>query len=368
MRTEMGESVSIKIEEESRMIKVEELTICETPLNATRSALSITKNERSPFSAASSASLIWPCVVKGESEIDNTLDKVGKPTEMASVTDSEIVTSSSSQTNELEASPTDSNERKHNCDIDNKECKVKRVTYQRKKASNGEQSCKCDKCGKTFSSALKLRNHNAHHTLEKNFSCDICRKAFCLKSQLRDHMKKHMSDGPNKCLICGIPFRFKSYLARHAYLHTDERRHRCDICGKEFKSASNLTVHMKYHTSGGDELHKCGFCGKGFNYHSFLLKHMHTHSDKRRYTCDICGKDYKSPSNLNQHKRHHTSGDDVLHKCDICGRGFVLRYALVQHLETHSDERRYRCDICGKQYKSRGGLFMHGKAQHSEQS
>ncbi|XP_055522416.1 zinc finger protein 429-like [Wyeomyia smithii] len=267
---------------------------------------------------------------------------------------------------------THSDVERYRCDICGKDYKSTTNLNQHKKyhTSHEDELLKCPDCGKGFVYRYALVKHMTTHSNEREFECDICGKSYKTATNLYDHRKYHIS-GENKlhrCDNCGKGFVYHHLLLRHMRTHSDERRYRCDICSKDFKSASNLSEHMKYHTTREDELHRCDFCAKTFVYRSVLLNYMHAHSDERSRRCDICGKEYKSPAGLNQHKKYHTSHENELHKCPICGKGFVHRRILVEHINTHSDKRRYECDICGKQYKARGGLYVHKKMHNGEQS
>lgn len=42
----------------------------------------------------------------------------------------------------------------------------------------------------------------------------------------------------------------------------------------------------------------------------------------------------------------HRNERDV--QCHLCGKGFRTNSDLRIHLRVHNDERRYECDVCGK--------------------
>lgn len=50
------------------------------------------------------------------------------------------------------------------------------------------------------------------------------------------------------------------------------------------------------------------------------------------FRCDICEKNYKSKSILNQHIKKYHSGADLSATCDICGKTYANKYILKTHI------------------------------------
>ena len=48
-------------------------------------------------------------------------------------------------------------------------------------------------------------------------------------------------------------------------------------------------------------------------------------------------------------RRHEAPNLYRTHVCEICGKSFHAAYILKEHILTHSDIKRYTCDICGRQ-------------------
>ena len=84
-----------------------------------------------------------------------------------------------------------------------------------------ENSYCCSKCGKLFSSKLKLYQHNyhSHPSQEKiqNYKCSFCSKQFPYSFALAKHVSTtHKSiDSYFQCKICKKMFKTKSNLKKH---------------------------------------------------------------------------------------------------------------------------------------------------------
>ncbi|XP_057361349.1 zinc finger protein 22-like [Manis pentadactyla] len=91
--------------------------------------------------------------------------------------------------------------------------------------------------------------------------------------------------------------------------------------------------------------HKCTDCGKSFSQSSNLIEHRQTHTEEKPYKCNECGKRFKQSSNLIQHQRIHTG--EKPYQCDECGRCFSQSSYLIQHQRTHTGEKHYQCSDCG---------------------
>merc|ERR1739845_296320 len=60
----------------------------------------------------------------------------------------------------------------------------------------------------------------------------------------------------------------------------------------------------------------CEICGKGFLLRYQLKEHLNTHADVKTHPCQLCGKVLK---NCNSHRRHMIRSHGVGFTCEICG-------------------------------------------------
>ena len=220
----------------------------------------------------------------------------------------------------------------------------------------GENTYKCETCGKRFADRSNLNSHVRLHTGEKPHRCGTCGKGFVLRASLNRHSLVHTGERPHKCETCGKRFSTKKELKVHVRIHSGERSYTCETCGKSFTNENNLTAHVRVHT--GETPYTCQTSGKSYAQKGHLNVHVRVHTGERPYTCETCGKSFTNKysltahvrvhkrftqkSNLNSHAKVHIG--EKPHRCETCSEAFPSEQLLTMHLRVHTGEKLFKCD------------------------
>nr|XP_029543087.1 zinc finger protein 79-like [Oncorhynchus nerka] len=81
----------------------------------------------------------------------------------------------------------------------------------------------CPTCGKRFSEANYVKQHQTVHTKERPFKCKLCYKSFSFLSNLIRHRGVHNGEEPFSCTQCHMHFAHAGNLKRHQKVHTGEK-------------------------------------------------------------------------------------------------------------------------------------------------
>ncbi|XP_055765668.1 uncharacterized protein LOC129841430 isoform X1 [Salvelinus fontinalis] len=81
----------------------------------------------------------------------------------------------------------------------------------------------CPTCGKRFSEANYVKQHQTVHTKERPFKCKLCYKSFSFLSNLIRHRGVHTGEEPFSCTQCHMHFAHAGNLKRHQRVHTGEK-------------------------------------------------------------------------------------------------------------------------------------------------
>ncbi|XP_040287102.1 zinc finger protein 267-like isoform X1 [Bufo bufo] len=106
----------------------------------------------------------------------------------------------------------------------------------------------------------------------------------------------------------------------------------------------------------------CSECGKCFRYPSRLIEHKRVHTGEKPFSCPECGKCFIWKSLLIQHQKIHTGE----HQCLFCRKCFINKTKLMDHQRTHTGERPFTCHQCGKSFGLKTSLTKHQRLHMRE--
>nr|XP_056715664.1 POZ-, AT hook-, and zinc finger-containing protein 1 isoform X5 [Euleptes europaea] len=222
----------------------------------------------------------------------------------------------------------------------------------------------CGLCGKVFTDANRLRQHEAQHgvtSLQLGY-IDIP------PPRLGENGVPGLDDpeAPRKrsrtrkqvaCEICGKIFRDVYHLNRHKLSHSGEKPYSCPVCGLRFKRKDRMSYHVRSHDGSVGKPYICQSCGKGFSRPDHLNGHIkQVHTSERPHKCQ------QEMSSLHGISSETSTSIEQLKLQETCNASFATRDRLRSHLACHED--KVPCQVCGK-YLRAAYMADHLK-KHSE--
>ncbi|XP_041836315.1 POZ-, AT hook-, and zinc finger-containing protein 1 isoform X3 [Melanotaenia boesemani] len=238
----------------------------------------------------------------------------------------------------------------------------------------------CGTCGKAFTEASRLKNHEAQHGAStggvNNLSDSMSTAGgLSLLSQpgllengvqfpgglsldngrKRERTRRHVG-----CDICGKVFRDVYHLNRHKLSHSGEKPYACPVCGLRFKRKDRMSYHVRSHDGSVGKPYVCQSCGKGFSRPDHLNGHIkQVHTTERPHKCQICNASFATRDRLRSHLACH---EDKI-PCKVCGK-FLRAAYMTDHLKKHSEGTHNYCGICNKGFSTASYLKVHIKTHH----
>uniref|UniRef100_A0A8C7ZEN1 POZ/BTB and AT hook containing zinc finger 1 n=1 Tax=Oryzias sinensis TaxID=183150 RepID=A0A8C7ZEN1_9TELE len=149
----------------------------------------------------------------------------------------------------------------------------------------------CGACGKAFTEASRLKNHEAQHGASSGGVSSLPDSLSALPGGLaldngrkRERTRRHVG-----CEICGKVFRDVYHLNRHKLSHSGEKPYACPVCGLRFKRKDRMSYHVRSHDGSVGKPYVCQSCGKGFSRPDHLNGHIkQVHTTERPHKCQTC--------------------------------------------------------------------------------
>ena len=147
--------------------------------------------------------------------------------------------------------------------------------------------------------------HRLFTDSSKTYMCEHCGKVFRCSSSYSEHKKVKHTTNTNRfpCSECDKTFASRAMALTHhkrAHQRLYKKKFICEICGKECSQKLLLKNHIAF-VHNGQKI-KCKDCDKTFGSQLALNIHRHCHLGTK-FTCDICGMDFTQPFSVTRHKR-----------------------------------------------------------------
>ncbi|XP_040890171.1 POZ-, AT hook-, and zinc finger-containing protein 1 isoform X3 [Toxotes jaculatrix] len=242
----------------------------------------------------------------------------------------------------------------------------------------------CGTCGKAFTEASRLKNHEAQHgastggannvgdSLSTASGMSIMSHPGLVENGLQLHGGLTLDNGRKRertrrhvgCDICGKVFRDVYHLNRHKLSHSGEKPYACHVCGLRFKRKDRMSYHVRSHDGSVGKPYVCQSCGKGFSRPDHLNGHIkQVHTTERPHKCQICNASFATRDRLRSHLACH---EDKI-PCKVCGK-FLRAAYMTDHLKKHSEGTHNYCGICNKDGQENAGKCPHLESEESDPS
>ncbi|XP_069546753.1 POZ (BTB) and AT hook-containing zinc finger 1 isoform X2 [Brachyistius frenatus] len=238
----------------------------------------------------------------------------------------------------------------------------------------------CNTCGKAFTEASRLKNHEAQHGASTggvnnagdSLSAPLLSQPGLLENGVQSHGGLTLDNGRKRertrrhvgCDICGKVFRDVYHLNRHKLSHSGEKPYACHVCGLRFKRKDRMSYHVRSHDGSVGKPYVCQSCGKGFSRPDHLNGHIkQVHTTERPHKCQICNASFATRDRLRSHLACH---EDKI-PCKVCGK-FLRAAYMTDHLKKHSEGTHNYCGICNKDGQENAGKCPHLEADESDPS
>ncbi|KAM8756099.1 POZ (BTB) and AT hook-containing zinc finger 1 isoform 3-T3 [Acanthopagrus schlegelii] len=243
----------------------------------------------------------------------------------------------------------------------------------------------CGTCGKAFTEASRLKNHEAQHGahtggVNNNVGDSVTAaggmsgmsQPGLMENGVQVHGGLTMDNGRKRertrrhvgCDICGKVFRDVYHLNRHKLSHSGEKPYACHVCGLRFKRKDRMSYHVRSHDGSVGKPYVCQSCGKGFSRPDHLNGHIkQVHTTERPHKCQICNASFATRDRLRSHLACH---EDKI-PCKVCGK-FLRAAYMTDHLKKHSEGTHNYCGICNKDGQENTGKCPHLESEESDPS
>lgn len=244
---------------------------------------------------------------------------------------------------------------------------------------NSSQKEACPHCGVVCIRGSELKTHLESCHNEKWSMCDECPLLLPDEKEIKTHKREGHRAGVHTCMDCGRSFARAATFEAHSQMHAVRT---CRTCGAQYDNRACYREHRARCEPDAKPVVKtlprsrrvnirdpatytCDYCGKTYKSRPQLKNHIiWIHMDVRPHQCQWCGKRFYTPARLAEHTVVHTRERNF--GCDICGAKLVSKMAAVYHRRRHTGEKPYECEDCGDTFISASRRLEHAKRRHGK--
>lgn len=251
--------------------------------------------------------------------------------------------------------------------------------------------CTVSECKEKFTCAESLETHMKLHQVIKPFTCNVCGKVCQTESRLNVHLARHANDGEEcKCDVCGRSFSSRSALKKHKLRIHRPLPHVCPYCNGRFEEDRYMAIHIK-RAHEKDSLPETKEAGTATLQVNFETNNVFTQQDigdgknycKDRYVTNADGNEVIKPSpaisssfecqkepklslcdTSNAQKKAELVSPPIM--CEMCTSTFPSVAYLEQHMAVHVNEKSLTCLHCDTKFTNYQLLSNHLKFHNFE--
>ena len=162
----------------------------------------------------------------------------------------------------------------------------------------------CNKCDKTFITALHLGRHLKIDHKEAVFNCTHCSYATKYEHLFEIHLNRMHLGKAFKCELCHMSFQKEKDQVSHITKAHDQS---CFQCPRVFALRKQLDLHIQIDHEHKENLHFCKICNKRYLNLDKHVEVIHQSTDRseacKTYPCQHCNIKFKSKYFLNKHMK-----------------------------------------------------------------
>ena len=247
------------------------------------------------------------------------------------------------------------------CDVDFKDQEGFNIHDTEEHLKDGKFHCVCQEAFRDKRDAV---NHfMVFHNNKNIYPCSYCTESYFQIQDLRNHLKMtHDEQVPSQqCPICLNGVTFEKDKVR-IHINTEHRTAKfiCDICKRNLSNITALEKHKKQIHSSDKTKYTCEICLKEYYFRHAFENHVAKHNGEPTFQCQQCSKKCYTALYLRRHELdNHKNGDKRVF-CTQCDYSTKTIGALRVHMSgIHTDERPFDCDSCGGKFKNKNALSSH---------